>query len=577
MRGAPQKKEVIMQKLKRFKFSCFQGFLVMAALAVCLPSEGLKAADQAAPGTSSGETAPEVPAWFPVFEVPGFENAMRQMRQMTFDFYPKDIKNFFNCGYNMAWTAPSAIWIGRGTPPLENEARRGILDRLRTARVMPDGYVSSHQHEGLGHSEGWPFPLYTQSMGVGWMFSMAGMPFGKPLGIVAALNTDGWEFENARPSALDGSSGLTLDLTAPEASMTTPPIEVAAPSAVFIRLKFVPGGVALYPALEWTTREHPEFSAERRMAFDVPEVREGSESVDVDIPLYKATALEGVLTKLRIDFGNTASGSVRILRFFTAVDTRHSCNNANLITVAGTYFNWTGDVNFLRDEMARLRRVFAYSMREFKVRENGVLTMLWPGHDGSSGLSLGADGKKTIRFGYGVGANYWDLLPFGGRDGYDSIYQFAALRTMADLEKQIAGHPEWGIPAPEPEFSAEALEKDVAGMRRSYQKTFWDEAKGRFIGAVDLGGTPHDYGFTFVNNEAMYYGLASPEQSRKIVDWISGKREVPGDTSTGKDIYRWRFGPRSTTVRNIDYYTFSWSTPETIPFGYQVQDGGGRF
>ncbi|MBI4606908.1 MAG: hypothetical protein HY721_33515 [Planctomycetes bacterium] len=36
--------------------------------------------------------------------------------------------------------------------------------------------------------------------------------------------------------------------------------------------------------------------------------------------------------------------------------------------------------------------------------------------------------------------------------------------------------------------------------------------------------------------------------------WLSGRRIVEEDTSRGADIYRWRFGPRSTTRRNIDYY-----------------------
>ena len=67
----------------------------------------------------------------------------------------------------------------------------------------------------------------------------------------------------------------------------------------------------------------------------------------------------------------------------------------------------------------------------------------------------------------------------------------------------------------------------------------------------------------------------TPEQARSIRDWISGRRTVKGDTSTGDDIYHWRFGPRSTTRRNLDYYFWAWSNPEGIPWGYQVQDGGG--
>jgi hypothetical protein len=101
--------------------------------------------------------------------------------------------------------------------------------------------------------------------------------------------------------------------------------------------------------------------------------------------------------------------------------------------------------------------------------------------------------------------------------------------------------------------------------------------KGRFAGAVDSTGKVWDYVFTFLNNEAMYYGLTTPEQERQIVDWISGTREIKGETSTGKDIYRFRFGPRSTTVRNEDYYTYVWPEPEKIPFGWQVQDGGSVF
>jgi hypothetical protein len=58
------------------------------------------------------------------------------------------------------------------------------------------------------------------------------------------------------------------------------------------------------------------------------------------------------------------------------------------------------------------------------------------------------------------------------------------------------------------------------------------------------------------------------------LDWICGDRVVAGDTSTGADIYHWRFGPRSTTRRNEDYYLWAWSNAESIPWGGQVQDGG---
>ena len=49
---------------------------------------------------------------------------------------------------------------------------------------------------------------------------------------------------------------------------------------------------------------------------------------------------------------------------------------------------------------------------------------------------------------------------------------------------------------------------------------------------------------------------------------------MAGDTAQGKDIYHWRFGPRATTKRNLDWYFWAWSNPEGIPWGGQVQDGG---
>ena len=103
---------------------------------------------------------------------------------------------------------------------------------------------------------------------------------------------------------------------------------------------------------------------------------------------------------------------------------------------------------------------------------------------------------------------------------------------------------------------------------------FWNPEKGRFCGVIDKNGEGHDYGFTFVNLEAIWYGIATDEHAESIMEWISGKRIIEGETSTGADLYRFRFGPRATTIRNLDWYQFIWTGPESIPWGGQVQDGG---
>lgn len=61
------------------------------------------------------------------------------------------------------------------------------------------------------------------------------------------------------------------------------------------------------------------------------------------------------------------------------------------------------------------------------------------------------------------------------------------------------------------------------------------------------------------------------------MDWLTGRRLVEGDTSQGSDIYRFRFGPRATTLRNEEYYNHAWTGFTRYAFGEQIQDGGAVF
>ncbi|MDA7868711.1 hypothetical protein N9B28_02775, partial [bacterium] len=181
---------------------------------------------------------------------------------------------------------------------------------------------------------------------------------------------------------------------------------------------------------------------------------------------------------------------------------------------------------------------------------------------------------KTLRPGLGVGNNYWDLIPFGGQDAIATMYLYDALRKLTKLEDAINRHPDWKLPRELVTFQPGPLNKLANEIRADFQNRFWNPRAGRFVGWIDHSGTSYDYGFTFVNLEAIHYGLASEEQARSIFDWLDGKRTIAGDTSSGADIYRWRFGPRATTKRNVECYVWAWSGPESIPWGNQVQDGG---
>src|SRR5690606_10231150 len=102
------------------------------------------------------------------------------------------------------------------------------------------------------------------------------------------------------------------------------------------------------------------------------------------------------------------------------------------------YFNWTGDLNFLRDNIEKMRLAMRYMEKEFGTDVNGIVTIPWVGHEGRSGVSRNADGSKKISNGEGVGNNYWDLLPFGKQDSYATIRHYGAALKMASIEKSIA-------------------------------------------------------------------------------------------------------------------------------------------
>jgi hypothetical protein len=223
-------------------------------------------------------------------------------------------------------------------------------------------------------------------------------------------------------------------------------------------------------------------------------------------------------------------------------------------------------MEFLRSQADRLRRAMNYQ-----------LTVL----EGDGGLIIAASKDVNGRH-KGVGNNYWDILPFGYLDAYANSVYYASLGAMADLETFMAQLPELQTEAPA--RTAAEYRHLAEGTLAAYNAAFWDDEKGRYIGCIDADGKRHDFGFTFVNVEAMAYGLASEAQARRIYDWMEH-----GITSSGKaDTYsRWVFAPRANTLHNPmwdetgvtdpnangvePWWHFGW---RGTPYDEQCQDGG---
>ncbi|HTL30088.1 MAG TPA: glycosyl hydrolase family 65 protein [Tepidisphaeraceae bacterium] len=513
----------------------------------------------------------KVPDDFPQFVVPGHDDEMRSIRELYYLHYQRSgpLIPLWD-----EWLPNATLWPATDL----DKMRQRWADALASRGMDEDGYVFTHQHDGTAHAFGWPFPLWQQGGGIGWHFVGTGVqgydaPHVKP---------DDWTVTRATSGEIN-DKGWQVDLTAPQATAQTPRFKVEAKHAPWLRLNWwVKGLENAHPYIEWTTEEAPEFSLDRRVAFKPATVGVDGGETRTMIAMYKLPQWKGTITNLRIGFDNAAAAKVVIKSVHTAYDSRHPVNNLNFIRGAHDYFMWTGDVKFLAEQMPRIRKAMHYVMSEFQTRTHKCIYNTWPGHEGRSGVRY-VNGKKEIVFGEGIGSNYWDLLPFGGEDSLATIYYYDALKDLAELEEYFGGRgsrraalpidAQTARTEPRPPFDPDDLRAHAEQVRAYGQKRFWNQETGRF-GTVDLDGAVHDYGFTFLNCEAIYYDFASRDQTKSIMQWIDGERTVAGDTSTGKDIYHWRFGPRSTTKRNIDYYFWAWSNPESIPFGDQVQDGG---
>ena len=122
-------------------------------------------------------------------------------------------------------------------------------------------------------------------------------------------------------------------------------------------------------------------------------------------------------------------------------------------------------------------------------------------------------------------SNYWDNLCFGHCDAYETMLWYHALLAMSDIEIMRENKP-----------AADEYMKQAEFVKKRFNETFWSGETGRYIACVDADGKKWDPGLTFLNTEALTYGLGDEAKAKSIFDWLDGKRIVEGDTVTGEDI-----------------------------------------
>ncbi len=541
---------------------------------------------------------PDVPLHFTRFYFKGQEeNAQWLNRYLWYHFSTRLGNN--PCLFNKEYLTLADMWLADA---IDKRRRKTIQEvhreDINAIRMDEEGYVYSHQHFSSAHDYGWPFPVWGQVFPLvdkpdgytaGWQFQEKN-PYGFHWGwdYIKAIGDpkwygrtaiESWELVNLRSEGIIDNK-WHLVATGPNPAIITPKgVVIDASCAPFLQLrwKHTPRKTNNLPYVEWMREEDEDFGEDRRVYIQVEDPHwAGITGVNHSIiPMYHHPKWKGKIKRIKIALApGESEGEFDIESFFTVFDTRHTTNNPLFIFACWNYFRWTGDIEFLRANINRMRLALRYMQTELGGLKYNFIRNPWVGHTGRAGWVRTSDGKKVWRVGEGIGSNYWDILPFGWDDFYATAEYHGALLTMAEVEEAIRAHPEWDIPQGGLSFDPVELRKHAEKVREVANKKFWDEKKGRFVACIDIDGVPHDYGYTFLNLNAIWYGIASEEHARAIMDWLEGKRIIEEDTSTGKDIYRWRFGPRASTKRNVDWYVFPWWAPESLPFGYQVQDGG---
>ncbi len=560
-----------------------------------------RAADgDATDGTSErgvGRLLQDVPHDFPRFGFAGHsEQAQLLSHYLWYHLYHRGGPSLTL--FNKEYLLTADIWLGnaspRGATARIQDVHRGLLLGVR---IDGEGYVSSHQHFSHAHDLGWPFPTWAQvdsdpdkvkGKAVGWHFQ----PLDQVPGWVGGLYlrrwkkaeyagqtaASLWELANVKSLGIQ-ENRWRLQATGPSPTLLSPRgYTLDAVNAPYLQLRWRRVGTprtGAVPYVEWLRATDQQFSPDRRVYFYPEKTSLSHDCWHSIMTMYRHPQWKGKIKRVRICLApGPCDDQFEIDSFFTVYDTRHTINNPILILASCRYFNWTGDLDFLRRQINRLRQALRYQQSIMGGLQFNRIRNPWPGHDGLPGWTRTTDGTLTMHPGHGIGSNYWDILPFGWDDAYATNQYYAATIAMADLEQAIAQHPGWDIPRGALKLDPESLRQHARQVKETANRLFWDGTKRRFIACIDKHGDRHDYGYTFLNLDAIWYGLATEEHARAIMDWISGRRVIVGDTSTGADIYRWRFGPRATTVRNIQWYCQGWYDPASLPWGGQVQDGG---
>ena len=502
----------------------------------------------------------------------------------------------------------------------ESNRIEGLREMLSGVPVDRYGYVWQESDEVRSadstlasgeHRMGWPFPTSSNSGGMSTSWDFNGNDATEWTSNVGASIKDGVfsASVNEPVSAVEFTSPVPRNETEEICAYYSPLLEID------LRM-YTPDADNIEDVYVWyTTAESPEWSDDKKvsvnetafMAYEYTPIYEHM----LFVPMYAEEQwksdkeLNTYIRQIKVEIvpkeGKTVTGKFGLSYVRSTFDTRHSNNNALLISSLRTDYDYTGDLEYLEANITRARKAMNFFMQMYD-EERGLNDQSYlVGHDGDKTSAFASD-----QVAMSLANGYWDIsfMPkFDFQSNmyfYDALVDLAYLETMLEengitVDKSLAtvltadreynhGVSTYDYTATELTEIANRVLTELRKSTNDSDKTgFWSEETGRFVaGHSDAENKWYDYGYTMWNMEAIYYGIATDEQAKSIMDWISGARTVAYDQygSQGEDIYYFEFAPRANTYSPENQFELSilngfYTNTKDVEYGVtQVQNGG---
>ena len=299
-----------------------------------------------------------------------------------------------------------------------------------------------------------------------------------------------------------------------------------------------------------------------------------------------STYVKQLKIEIALKSGTTLSGNVALNYVRPTLDTRMSNNNSILISSLRQDYDFTGDLDYLTENITRARKAMNFLMQMYDSTRGLKKESYLVGHGGTK-ESLNWLGNATNQsIASSISQGYWDIMYMPEYDFQSNMYFYKAARDLAYLEDVLAANNitvdtslatvktatrsrTYGtsVYSYDLETTANTV---LTNLRQTTEDTnhtgFWDATDGRFVAGYASGeGKWYDYGYAAWNLEAIYYGIATEEQATAIMSWLNSE----------SSLYDYVFAPRSNTVSGTDMLNGEYAAMKgDWDFGDNCQYGG---